>query len=132
MELGFAGVVLVFTEFLVFEILNLMAGWISVTHLSTMAILCTIYSTLKSISYGLNVALTTRVGEAIGSSNKRAIKKYTELGNWISIIISVLIGLFLLVFSPKMVTIFTHDKAIINMSTLAIPAFALAIIPDAY
>jgi Na+-driven multidrug efflux pump len=66
LELGFAGWALVFLELLVFDIMSLMSGWISVAHLSAMSVLSTIYSTLFALPNGLNAALCTRVGMSVG------------------------------------------------------------------
>ena len=98
LKLGFAGWALVFLELLVFDIMSLMSGWISVTHLSAMSILQTIYSTLFSLPNGLNVALCTRVGTSVGQQNIKLISQYIQTGYYISLLSSTLIGLLFLMF----------------------------------
>lgn len=117
-------------EFLVFEILCIMAGWISVNHLSAMSVLCSLYSTLMSFPMGLSLAVCMRIGSCLGMSEPTAGKKFAATGFRISVAMSLLIILMIVLTRNLIPIFFTSDTKIAELITLTLPFMALAYFPD--
>ena len=78
---------------------------------------CGSYSKIQGFVFlpimSMAMALTTFVGQNLGADKPERIKKAIWQGSSISIIMSELFGVFVYVFAPQLVGLFTHDPAVI-------------------
>ena len=78
---------------------------------------CGSYSKIQGFVFlpimSMAMALTTFVGQNLGADKPERIKKAIWQGSSISIIMSELFGVFVYVFAPQLVGLFTKDLAVI-------------------
>lgn len=79
-----------------------------------------------SPAYGVAVAATTLVGQAIGAGRKDLAMRFAKMTTYIGIGIMTLGGILLYVLATPLITLFTPDQAVIALGTrvLRIVAFA--------
>lgn len=79
-----------------------------------------------SPAYGVAVAATTLVGQAVGAGRKDLAMRFAKMTTYIGIGMMTLGGVCLYVFAAPLITIFTPDQAVIELGTrvLRIVAFA--------
>lgn len=79
-----------------------------------------------SPAYGVSVAATTLVGQAIGARRRELAMRFAKLSTFIGIGIMTLGGVFLFVCAQPLITLFTPDQEVIALGTqvLRIVAFA--------
>ncbi len=86
--------------------------------------------TAESISYlpayGVAVAATTLVGQAVGAGRKDLAKRFARLVTWIGILVMTFGGLLLFCLAPQLIRIFTSESEVVALGTqvLRIVAFA--------
>ena len=86
--------------------------------------------TAESISYlpayGVAVAATTLVGQAVGGGRKDLAKRFARLVTWIGILVMTFGGLLLFCLAPQLIRIFTSESEVVALGTqvLRIVAFA--------
>lgn len=102
-----------------------------ITSIGTVAVAANhLAVTAESISYlpafGVAVAGTTLVGQAIGAGRKDLAKRFARMVTWIGILVMTLGGLLLFTFAPQLIRIFSADPEVIGLGTqvLRIVAFA--------
>ena len=75
--------------------------------------------TAESISYlpayGVAVAATTLVGQAVGAGRKDLAKRFARLVTWIGILVMTFGGLLLFCLAPQLIRIFTSESEVVAL-----------------
>ena len=95
---------------------------------ATFSILSFIYSFAYAILSGVAQGLQPLWGRAFGGNNNEMLKSYFGSGLKINFITSIVIVGFLIVFRSQSVGIFTRENELIEMTTKALPIFAVSFI----
>ncbi len=64
------------------------------------------------------MAMTTFTGQNIGAGEIERVKKGTKFGVVSSVVLSQLIGVFIFIFAPKLMLIFTNDPSVIEIGVM--------------
>jgi multidrug resistance protein, MATE family len=74
LSLGLPGALMLQCEWVVYETLVLMAGWIGVSQLSAMSLICNFTTCIFTIPYGLCITVSVLVGNSLGSNRPELAK----------------------------------------------------------
>jgi multidrug resistance protein, MATE family len=125
-RLSFAGVMMVFCEWLAFDLLTFSASYISAAHLAAQSVLMTVGITMYHIPLPVSIAASTRFGNLIGYGALQAAKTTFNT----HYIIFMCIGVFdiILFFSLRHIipALFTPDLEVRALITSVIPVVAAA------
>ncbi|KXS16294.1 MATE efflux family protein [Gonapodya prolifera JEL478] len=96
MRLGVPGAMMVAAEWWAFELTSLLAGWLGPHSLASHSIITTTGSLTYMLPLGVAVAVTNRIGNALGAGNARAARTAAVTGIIIGAGLGMLNGGFLL------------------------------------
>ena len=78
---------------------------------------CGSYSKIQSFVFlpvlSMSLALTTFVGQNMGANRPERVKLGIRQGMWISIVMAQIFGIFVFVFAPQLVGLFSKDPAVV-------------------
>lgn len=78
---------------------------------------CGSYSKIQSFVFlpvlSMSLALTTFVGQNMGANRPERVKLGIRQGMWISIVLAQIFGIFVFVFAPQLVGLFSKDPSVV-------------------
>lgn len=130
-KLSLPGIVMVEAEWLAFDILTFSASYLSTAHLAAQSVVMTTCMVMFHIPFSVSVAVSTRLGNLIGSGNlaasKIATKAYVVIFVVMGLIDAVLIGATRNVL-PRA---FSDDEKVITIAASVMPVLAVFQLFDA-
>lgn len=131
-KLGGSGIVMILSEWLAFDILTLVATYISTEALAAQSVLTTVAITMYHIPQPTSIAASTRFGNLIGHGALKAARKAA----WFYYMVFLGIGLFDLVLLSSLryfiAEKFTKDPAVRPIIAATVPLMAGAQLLDAF
>ena len=76
--LGIPGAIMITLEWLCFEYLVIMSGWLSIEHQSAVTIVNEFANTNWAPALGLNLTMSVLIGNSLGANNASLAKKYCK------------------------------------------------------
>ena len=113
-----------------YEVLTLMATYISTTAMDAQTIMRTIGTLTYMVPMGFNYACRIMIGKNIGSNNATAIKHYFKVSVLASFFVGLAEVIFLKIFEKPMSHLFTKDPAVQEQMISAWNIFLLFVIFD--
>lgn len=95
---------------------------------ATFSILSFIYAFAYAILSGVAQGLQPLWGHSFGENNKNELQQYFSSGIKINFVTAIVIVLLLIIFKTQAAGIFTQDLELINMTSVALPIFAVSFI----
>jgi len=90
LKLAFSGIVIICAEWTAFEISSLGASYLGTNELAAQSILLTLSSVTYTIPFGISIAATNRVGNALGAN----LVKKAKIASMSALLFAVVFGLF--------------------------------------
>lgn len=95
---------------------------------ATFSILSFIYAFAYAILSGVAQGLQPLWGHSFGENNKNELQQYFSSGIKINFVTAIVIVLLFIIFKTQVAGIFTQDLELINMTSAALPIFAVSFI----
>lgn len=76
-------------------------------------------------AYGLSVASTTLIGQSMGEKNKKHAENYAKLCVSMAMSVGAIMGMILFLFATPIMSLFTHDEAVLSEGVRALKIIAL-------
>lgn len=130
-RIGIAGGAAYFFETFAFASLAQAAGLIGTGALAAYTILHNVEATVFMIALGLSVATAVRVGQAAGAGNPGEARLAAIAGLTAAMAVIGALGLVLLAFAPRVVSIYSTDQELIARAAPLIAILAVTMIFDA-
>jgi len=132
-SLGFPGTLQLCFEWWAFEILVLLCGLLPDAQvlIGANAILVNITTLSYMFYYGISVACSTRIGNALGAGSANRASAAAKLSLGLACIMSILLGAALFVFRSSLPVLFTGDAEIGEYCSTLLYLAALFQFPDA-
>jgi MATE family multidrug resistance protein len=130
--LSLSGAIMTLCEWFAFEILTFSTSYLSTEHLATQIFLSTASVLVWHVPFSASIAISTRIGQLIGSGAVTAARKATRTYTIICVLIG-LIDMALLVFALKIIIsrLIIQDHAVRALILRAMPVVALFQLFDA-
>jgi MATE family multidrug resistance protein len=114
LELGFASIVAVCSEWWVFEALNIVGARLSTVDLDSMAIFFSVSSLCFSVSYGWSASGGALVGNELGAGHPRTARAYA----WLTILCcglgAVVVAVVAALSSRRLFALYTTDEDVLS------------------
>ncbi|KZF23129.1 MATE efflux family protein [Xylona heveae TC161] len=123
-KLALPGLVMVEAEFLAFEILTLVASYISTTHLAAQSVLSTITSITFQIPFPISIAASTRIANLIGATLSDAAKTAAKVCIVVACIVGICNITLLSTLRNYIPQLFTNDPDVIELVAKILPLCA--------
>lgn len=123
-KLALPGLVMVLAEYLAFEILTLMASFISSTHLAAQSLISTIATTAFQIPFPISIAASTRVANLIGATLAPAARTTAMVSLVVAFFVGTFNMLMLSLLRNALPRIFTDVEPVIELVSQTLPVVA--------
>ena len=123
-KLSVPGIFMVEAEWFAFELLTLAASYLSATDLAAQSVVMTVCVVMAHVPFSIAVAVSTRLGNLIGSGEVYAAKVATRAYCIAAVVIGLSDGLFLALLRKPILKMFTEDEAVTGIAFQVIPVLA--------
>jgi MATE family multidrug resistance protein len=123
-KLSLPGIVMVEAEWLAFDILTFSASYLSTAHLAAQSVVMTTCMVMFHIPFSVSVAVSTRLGNLVGSGNLAAAKIATKTYVIVFIVMGLVDGAFLTLTRNLLPKAFSHDPEVISIAAGVMPVLA--------
>lgn len=130
-RLAIFGILHVGTEWWAFEIVALAAGRLGTIPLAAQSVIMTADQMMNTIPFGIGIAVSSRVGNYLGSKNAAKAMRTAHIGTVLACIAGSIVLAMLMVTRHQFATIFNSDPQVVNLTSDVIPLVALFQIADA-
>ncbi|XP_055993136.1 multidrug and toxin extrusion protein 2-like [Sorex fumeus] len=122
-QLAIPSMFMVCIEWWTFEIGTLLAGLINVTELGAQAIVYELASAAYMVPFGLGVAASVRVGNALGAGDAEQARHSCVTVLLCAALCGLVVGVLFAILKDVVGYIFTSDKDIISLVSLVMPIY---------
>jgi multidrug resistance protein, MATE family len=119
------GIFMVEAEWFAFELLTLAASFLSATELAAQSVVMTVCVVMSHIPFSIAVAVSTRLGNLIGSGEVYAAKVATRAYCIAAIVIGLSDGVFLTLLRKPILKMFTEDEVVTGIAFQVISVLAI-------
>ncbi|XP_053563340.1 multidrug and toxin extrusion protein 1-like isoform X2 [Bombina bombina] len=131
LSLGIPSMLMLYTEWWIYDIAIFLAGHINLVELGAQAVLLELGIFLHEISYSVAMACSIKLGNYLGAGETDKAKKVAQLSFLVTafttlFLISILLGL-----RTPIVSLLTNDKEILSLVIKATPIIAIFFVADA-
>lgn len=130
-RLAILGVLHVGTEWWAFEIVALAAGRLGAISLASQSVIMTADQILNTIPFGIGIAISSRVGNYLGSRNATKAMRTAHLGTILACVLGSLVLGILMLTRDHFAKIFNDDPKVVRLTSDILPFVALFQIADA-
>jgi MATE family multidrug resistance protein len=124
-RLGFPIGAAMFAETSIFALVALLIGRLGATTLAAHQIALNVSALLFMVPTSLGLALTVKVGHALGAGVPARARRFARLGAWSAVVFASGSAFLLLVFPFQIVSLYTPDEAVRQLA-VAILAYSAA------
>lgn len=125
LRLGFPVGAAMFAETSIFALVALLIGRLGATTLAAHQVALNFSALLFMVPTSLGLALTVKVGHALGAGEPARARRYAAQGAWTAVIFASCSAFVLLVFPYRIVSLYTADEAVRRLA-VAILAYSAA------
>ncbi|XP_078539714.1 multidrug and toxin extrusion protein 1 [Lissotriton helveticus] len=131
-DLAIPSMLMLCIEWWAYEIGSFLAGIISMVELGAQSIMYEVATVVYMIPLGISIAVSIRVGNALGAGNVEQAKKSAVTALIITEICAVTCCILLASLKDVLGYIFTTDKEIVGLASRVVPMYAVSHIFDAF
>ncbi|KAH9969945.1 MOP flippase [Russula compacta] len=124
LKLALPGILMVGTEWAAFEIVALAAARLGAVPLAAQSVIMTTDQILNTIPFGIGIAASTRVGNAIGRRDAAGAKFIGHLSALLSALTGAIVMLSLLVSKDIYGYLFSNDESVVRLVSQVMPLVA--------
>lgn len=124
LKLALPGILMVGTEWAAFEIVALAAARLGTVPRAAQSVIMTTDQILNSIPFGIGVAASTRVGNAIGRRDAAGAKFTGHLSAVLSVITGAIVMVSLLLAKDVYGYLFSNDESVVHLVSQVMPLVA--------
>ena len=124
-QLALPGFLMVEAELFAFEVLTLLAAYISTNHLAASSIVSNIVLVLWLIPYSMSMATGTRIAMLIGEMKPKSAITTAKSSSVIALAIGTLSAIFLIALRDRLARLFISDTDVVDLVAGALPICAL-------
>ncbi|KAI0276198.1 MATE efflux family protein [Russula aff. rugulosa BPL654] len=124
LKLALPGILMVGTEWAAFEIVALAAARLGTVPRAAQSVIMTTDQILNSIPFGIGVAASTRVGNAIGRRDAAGAKLTGHLSALLSVITGIIVMVSLLLAKDVYGYCFSNDESVVHLVSQVMPLVA--------
>jgi len=124
LKLALPGILMVGTEWAAFEIVALAAARLGTVPRAAQSVIMTTDQILNSIPFGIGVAASTRVGNAIGRRDAVGAKFTGHLSALLSVITGAIVMVSLLLAKDVYGYLFSNDESVVHLVSQVMPLVA--------
>ena len=132
LSFGVPSAVMCCAEFWIFEVITLMAGYLSTTELATIVVVTNFYSVIYEVASGFSFAITSLVGQNLGEENERGAQIVAIAGMIVQTGINLLILTLLLLIPHWICGVYTNIPEINAQFTESLVGISLMVLLDTY
>lgn len=130
-RLAILGVLHVGTEWWAFEIVALAAGRLGPKPLASQSAIMTADQILNTIPFGIGIAISSRVGNYLGSRNPTKAMRTAHIGTIMACLLGSVVSVILIVTRNDFAKIFNNDPRVVQLTSEILPFVAMFQISDA-
>lgn len=130
-RLAILGILHVGTEWWAFEIVALAAGRLGTTSLASQSVIMTADQILNTIPFGIGIAISSRVGNYLGSRDVIKARRTAHLGTILACFLGSMVLSTLMITRDHFAKIFNNDPKVVRLTSDILPFVALFQIADA-
>ncbi|KAI7890001.1 mate-domain-containing protein [Mucor mucedo] len=130
LKISIPSLLMITAEWWAFELSSLAASYLSTRDLAAQSILLTSASALYTIPFGISVAASNRIGNALGESNANKAKIASRVAFLFAVVFGAMNSTFFMLVRHKFGYIFTSDDDVVALVAKIIPLGALFQIAD--
>ncbi|XP_069471280.1 multidrug and toxin extrusion protein 1-like [Ambystoma mexicanum] len=123
--LAIPSMLIVCFEWWIYEIGSFLAGLISVTELGAQSVLYQIATLIYMVPYGVSIAASVRVGNALGAGNVQQAKSSVLVALYATVVFITLDTILLSGLKNTVSRLFTSDKGISDLTSHALPCYII-------
>jgi MATE family multidrug resistance protein len=123
-KLSLPGIIMVEAEWLAFDILTFSASYLSTAHLAAQSIVMTICMVMFHIPFSVSIAVSTRLGNLVGSGSLQAARIASRAYVTIFVVMGLINGTFLTVTRHVLPNAFSEDPEVIKIASQVMPIIA--------
>ncbi|KAI8979932.1 mate-domain-containing protein [Pilobolus umbonatus] len=130
LKLSIPSLLMITAEWWAFELSSLAASYLSTRILAAQSILLTTASATYTIPFGISVAASNRIGNALGEKNAEKARAATVVGVIFTILFGIFNSLLILVNKDRFGYILSSDQDVVDLVSKTLPICALFQIAD--
>ncbi|GAA5806868.1 hypothetical protein MFLAVUS_000216 [Mucor flavus] len=130
LKISIPSLLMITAEWWAFELSSLAASYLSTRDLAAQSILLTSASALYTIPFGISVAVSNRIGNALGEGNATKAKLSSHVAFVFAVVFGALNSTFFMCVRDKFGYVFTSDEEVVALVSKIIPLAALFQIAD--
>jgi MATE family multidrug resistance protein len=123
-KLALPGIIMVEAEWLAFDILTFSSSYVSTAALAAQSVVMTICVVMFHIPFSVSVAVSTRLGNLIGSGALTAAKLATKTYAVIFVVMGLINGTFMATARNVLPRAFSTDPEVIRLASRVMPVLA--------
>jgi MATE family multidrug resistance protein len=124
-SLGGPGTLMLVAEWWSWEVLTVLASFLGTNEIAAQNIMAQISSLVYMIPYGLGIAASSKVGNALGSGNSTLARSYAMVSIQAVFIVDVIMGVIVWVLGDFLIGIFTTDAEVLRIGHMMVPYLSL-------
>jgi MATE family multidrug resistance protein len=130
LKLSIPSLLMITAEWWAFELSSLAASYLSTNDLAAQSIVLTTCSATYTIPFGVSVAASNRIGNALGESNAEKARRASIVAILFAIFFGGLNSTFFMAVRSKFGYVFTNDGDVVQLVSKIMPLCALFQIAD--
>ncbi|CAI2366216.1 unnamed protein product [Moneuplotes crassus] len=130
LEFGVPSMIMLLLEVWGFEVLTLIAGTLGENELGASIICVTFDALIYQIALGMSIALSSLIGNNLGSGRIRNSQIFINLATCMPIIFFVIVAYFYIFQGEAIARLFTEDQTLIDLIVSTFPIFVLHLLGD--
>jgi MATE family multidrug resistance protein len=130
LSLGIPGAIMVFLEWIVFDILALWAGWLGTTELQAMALLVVIFPSLTTTAHGMSLVVSVLVGNSLGEGDSQLAKSFAKISLIFWLVFSLTFCFPIYFLRASLPLLFTSQPSVVSVAAATIPLATLNFFVD--
>ena len=129
-RLSILGILQIGTEWWAFEIVALAAGRLGTISLAAQSVIMTADTIFNTIPFGLGMAISSRIGNLLGSQNAKGAARAAHVSAWLAIGLGGVVLAILMGTRNYFARIFHDDPQVVHLVAEVLPLLALFQIAD--
>ncbi|KAI9475538.1 MAG: mate-domain-containing protein [Benjaminiella poitrasii] len=130
LKLSIPSLLMITAEWWAFELSSLAASYLSTNDLATQSIVLTTSSATYTIPFGISVAASNRIGNALGAGLARTAQRASHVAVCLAVFFGLLNSAFFMIVRSRFGYLFTSDEDVVRLVSHIMPLCALFQVAD--
>ncbi|KND02745.1 MATE efflux family protein [Spizellomyces punctatus DAOM BR117] len=130
LKLAIAGILMVGSEWIAFEIVAILAGWLGTVPLAAQSVVMTADQILNTIPFGISIATSNRVGNLLGLGCARRARMSSYASAFLAATMGTIMLITLMLSRTTLPLLFSSSPEVVDLVARVLPYVALFQIAD--